>query len=148
MTVGISGAGKSEYLKQFKDSEDTVIVCPDNIREELTGDISDQTQNAKVWYLAKQRTIDNLKSGKNVILDATNVDSKQRRSFIQGLPTTDLKAKLFPVDPKEAKRRIKKALERGEDRSAVPDAIVDKQYQKFLSQCTPEKLKEEGFEMI
>ena len=148
MTVGISGSGKSFWLKDYQNDDSTIIVCPDNIREELTGNISDQTQNGKVWSIAKQRVIDGLNAGKTVILDATNVDGKSRRNFVAGLPPSILKAKIFNVDPKEAKRRIKKALENGENRSTVPENIVDKMHEKFVSQSTPEKLKEEGFELL
>lgn len=147
MTVGISGAGKSTWINQQTSDGLTIVVSPDLIREELTGNISDQTQNGKVWALAKQRVVDGLKAGKNVILDATNVDSKQRRQFVQGLPSSVIKAKIFNVDPEEAKKRVRKAVESGENRSNVPDFVIDKQYEKF-KQSTPEKLQQEGFELL
>lgn len=148
MTVGIPGAGKSEFTRQYRDDEYTVIVCPDNIREELTGSISDQSQNAKVWSIAKSRAIEALKAGKNVILDATNVDSNSRRQFIQGLPSgIALKAKIFNVDPEVAKQRIKAQIERGENRSNVPPDVIDRMHQKFQA-STPEKLQQEGFELL
>lgn len=147
MTIGISGSGKSTWINQQTSSGDILVVCPDLIREELTGSISDQTQNPKVWNIAKQRVIDALGSGKSVILDATNVDSKQRKQFVQGLPTTILKAKIFNVDPQEAKNRVRKAIESGENRSNVPDFIIDKQHEKFKA-STPEILKQEGFELL
>jgi len=148
MTVGIPGSGKSTFLKQYQDDQYTIIVCPDNIREELTGSISDQTQNGKVWVITKQRVVDGLNSGKNVILDATNVDGKSRRQFIQGLPTNiALKAKIFSVGPNIAKQRIKEQIERGENRSNVPPDVIDRMHQKFVA-STPEKLQQEGFELI
>lgn len=147
MTVGISGSGKSTWIKEQTSDPNTLVINPDSIRKELTGNISDQTQNAKVWYITKQRVLEGLNSGKTVILDATNVDSRSRRDFIKDLPPSVLKAKIFNVDPEEAKRRVKKALESGEDRSAVPDFVIDKQHGKFLA-STPEKLQQEGFELI
>ena len=148
MTIGISGAGKSTWIGQQTASDaNTAVVSPDLIREELTGNISDQTQNGKVWSIAKQRVVDALRAGKTVILDATNVDSKQRRSFVQGLPPSILKAKIFDVDPAEAKKRVRKAIEKGENRSNVPDFVIDKQHEKFKT-STPQKLQEEGFEII
>ena len=133
MTVGITGAGKSEWIKSLP-KEDYTVVSPDNIREELTGNISDQTQNGKVWSLAKQRVIDSLNNGKNVILNAINVDRKSRRNFITGLPSDiKLKAKIFEVDPEIAKERIRKQIERGENRSNVPPHVTDNMYQKNLN---------------
>ena len=148
MTVGIPGSGKSTWIGSQTEDESTIVVCPDLIREELTGSVSDQTQNGKVWWIAKQRVIEGLNSGKNVILDATNVDGKQRRKFLQGLPSgIGLKAKIFNVDPEEAKRRIKEQIDKGENRSDVPPHVIDKMQAKFEN-STPEKLKEEGFEVI
>jgi len=147
MTIGISGSGKSTWINQQTSSGDIIVVCPDLIREELTGSISDQTQNPKVWSITKQRVMEALGTGKSVILDATNVDSKQRKQFIQGLPTAILKAKIFNVDPQEAKNRVRKAIESGENRSSVPDFIIDKQHEKFKL-STPEILKQEGFELL
>jgi predicted kinase len=147
MTVGLSGAGKTPFVHS-PEMKDFAIVCPDDIRKELTGDISDQSQNAKVWFLAKQRVIDALNSGRNVILDATNLDSNQRKNFIKDFPPVQLKAKIFHVEPEEAIRRIHKSLEEGKDRAKTPNSVIYKMYEKFKTQSTPEKLKEEGFELI
>jgi len=148
MTVGITGAGKSRWIQSLPKDE-YVIVSPDDIRQELTGNMSDQTQNGKVWFLTKQRTVDALNAGKSVILDATNVDRKNRKNFIHGLPSDiKLKAKIFEVDPEIAKERIRKQIERGENRSNVPPHVTDNMYQKFKSQSQPKHLEEEGFEII
>jgi len=148
MTVGIPGSGKSNWVNSRTEDENTIVVSPDNIREELTGSISDQTQNGKVWWIAKERVVDGLNSGKNVILDATNVDGKSRRRFLKGLPEgIALQAKIFNVDPEEAKRRIKEQIDKGENRSNVPLDVIDRMQAKF-EHSTPEKLQEEGFEVI
>ena len=145
MTVGISGAGKSEWIKSMKDF---IVISPDNIRKELTGNVNDQSQNEKVWSIARYRTRKALQSGLNVILDATNVDAAQRQYFINRLPPVQLKAKIFNVDPEEAIRRINKAIERGEDRAATPPEIIKKMHEKLTTQSTPEKLQQEGFELL
>ena len=148
MTIGIPGSGKSTWIGSQTEDENTIVVSPDSIREELTGSVSDQTQNNKVWWVAKQRVIEGLNNGKNVILDATNVDGKSRRRFLQGLPSgIGLKAKVFNVDPEEAKRRIKEQIDKGENRSNVPPDVIDRMQAKFEN-TTPEKLQEEGFEVL
>ena len=45
LPIGISGSGKS-YIYN-RDYKDYVQVSPDLIREELTGDISNQTRNKR-----------------------------------------------------------------------------------------------------
>ena len=46
LPIGISGSGKS-YIYN-RDYKDCVQVSPDLIREELTGDISNQSKNKEV----------------------------------------------------------------------------------------------------
>jgi predicted kinase len=147
MMVGIPGAGKSTWIAQNA-RENTVVVSPDDIRRELSGNVSDQTQNTKVWFLAKERTIAALRAGKDVILDATNVATKSRKRFLEGLPPHVLKAKRFEADPEETYARIRKQIEKGEDRSDVPHGAIMRMHDQFQKESTPEKLTQEGFELL
>ena len=79
--VGISGSGKSTWINANTDTN-TVVVSPDDIRRELTGDISDQTKNKEVFQVAFKRAIDGLNAGKDVIFDATNVSSFHRKNML------------------------------------------------------------------
>jgi predicted kinase len=145
LLIGIPGSGKSTWLKSF-DQTNYIIINPDSIRKEITGDISDVSQDVKVWQIAKERTVNALENGKNVILDATNVDTSRRREFINDLPEVQIQAKLFDADPEESKRRIRKDIELGIDRSNVPEEIIDKMYDKYKYTLT--KIKEEPIEII
>ena len=69
--VGLSGSGKSTLAAQ-RDAN-TVIVSSDAIREELTGEIEDQSRNNEVFEIFHQRIRKNLEEGKNAIADATNL---------------------------------------------------------------------------
>ena len=51
MTVGISGSGKSKFADYFLKGVQATEINLDNIRKEL-GDISDQSQNDKVFKMA------------------------------------------------------------------------------------------------
>ena len=79
LPIGISGSGKS-YIYN-KDYKDCVQVSPDLIREELTGDISNQSKNKEVFKLAFERVDEYLNKGQNVFFDATNVNKGQRKNF-------------------------------------------------------------------
>ena len=49
LPVAISGAGKSTYGEQLKEKiKNLVIVCPDQFRLLLTGDISNHTMEPRV----------------------------------------------------------------------------------------------------
>jgi predicted kinase len=130
LPIGISGSGKSTWIKSLPEGEYT-IVSPDEIRKELTGSISDQSRNPEVFQQVDKRINEAVTNGEQVILDATNLNTKLRRQFIDGLrknfPEVDVYYKTFPADPAVSKERIKKDLANQVDRSAVPDDVIDRQ---------------------
>ena len=82
MLVGLPGSGKSTFAKQF---ENFKVHSSDAIREELTGDINNQDLNSKVFETLHKRVKKDLTSGYNVIYDATNINWKRRKAFLQEL---------------------------------------------------------------
>ena len=145
ITVGIPGSGKSTWIRSQSGFE---VVSPDEIRRSL-GDISDQSKNTVVYGTANEKVKNLLSQGKNVIYDATNLESKHRLELLGILPkNVKLKAKVFHTDPAEAKRRIKNDLEKGVNRSKVPDDIIDNMYKNYLKTINENELKSEGFEVL
>ena len=150
LPVGISGSGKSTWIKSQTDSN-TVVVSPDDIRRELTGNISDQTKNGEVFQIAHKRVADALNAGKNVIFDATNIKSRDRKSLMNYMKVHVDKpfegfAKVFSVDPEVAKQRVRKDIEAGVDRSNVPDWAIDKQHRSFVDDMNTIEL--DGFKIM
>ena len=149
MLIGIPGSGKSTYLKTLNNSNIS-IVSPDNIRKELTGNISDQSKNGDVWTEVEKRVNELLSQWKYVILDATNVNTRYRISLLNRIKDNNnginYYATLFDCDPEESKRRIAKDIENKIDRSAVPDYVVDRMYD--LYQKSLKSLPSEGFSGI
>ena len=149
MLIGIPGSGKSTYLRQVN-NPNIVIVCPDDIRRDLTGDISNQSRNRDVWQITEKRIVNNLRKGKYVILDATNVDTRNRTNMIfmikaniGGLKTY---ATVFDSNPDISKARIAKDIKNGVDRANVPPEIVDRMYAQYLK--TIKTIKNEGFDEV
>ncbi len=146
MLVGIPGSGKSTYLKKLN-IPNVIVVSPDDIRREITGSISDQSRNSDVWRITEERINKYLSEGKYVILDATNVNTENRTSFLDrikqnnnGLSTY---ATMFDANPEESKKRIAKDIENKVDRSDVPDDVIDKMYSMY--QQTVDTIQSEGF---
>lgn len=83
VTVGLPASGKSTWSETHKDELNAVVHSSDNVRAELLSDVNDQTQNDKVFRILHQRIKDDLKIGKNVIYDATNLSRKNRVHFIK-----------------------------------------------------------------
>ena len=151
MLIGIPGSGKTHWINLNKKKLDAMnyeVISPDEIRQEITGKISDLSQDRIVWNEAKLRVFNRLINGKNVILDATNVNYYYRRLFIENLPKCNLRAKLFEVTPELAKERIKNDLKHGKPRSKVPEEVIDRMQNQFINYCSVLALIKEGFEVI
>lgn len=156
MLIGIPGSGKSTWINKFNKNYKYTVVSPDEIRKEITGSVSDQSQNAKVWRLTKERVVENLSKGQDVILDATMTGASRRRDFVKDLPPSNLKAKIFYVDPEISKERISKDIESKKDRANVPPDVIDKMYGELMSKVKlldggildVSRIEDEGFEII
>lgn len=83
MTVGLPGCGKSTlYEQEFPLCE---YISSDAIRAEVFGDVNDQTHNSEVFQLMFKRTVEALKSGKEVYYDATSLSRKRRMAFLRSI---------------------------------------------------------------
>ena len=142
---GLPGSGKSTYAENYKAVDDaifegnTVIHSSDAIRKELFGDESSQENNARVFELMRKRTIEDLKAGKTVIYDATNVTRKGRRSAIAcAHPTNDtVECHVVWADPNECIRRD------SERKRTVGKEVIDKMLRRWQSPWL-----DEGFDKV
>ena len=131
LPIGISGSGKS-YIYN-KDYKDCVQVSPDLIREELTGDISNQTKNKEVFKLAFERVDEYLNKGQDVFFDATNVNKSQRKNFTDKYIDTDVEViyVILPSDIDLSWKRIRKDIREKKNRSDVPYFALVRQKEQY-----------------
>jgi len=150
LLVGIPGSGKSTWINSNKPKwKNTIVISPDNIRRTMLGDVSSQADNKAVFDMAKNNTIDALKKGTNVVLDATNVNTQLRKNWVnsaQSQVNCKLQAKLFWVDKEKAYQRISRDIVNKVDRANVPKENIDVMYIQFLQSV--KHLKSEGYEII
>lgn len=86
MLVGPAGCGKSTCAKYLCDNNNNyIVVSSDSIRGELYGDESIQKDPAEIFSVCRTRCIEFLNAGKDVILDATNLNRKKRKAFLNDL---------------------------------------------------------------
>jgi predicted kinase len=136
-SIGISGSGKSTYLHKIFEPE--VIVEPDAIRREMTGSVSDQSNDAAVWREAAKRVNNNLqKEPYTAVLDATNTVSRYRKDFLKHLPEgTHTVALVFMPQGTDEEivdklyKRIQRDLKNKKDRSEVPKEVIERQLRQF-----------------
>ena len=132
---GISGSGKSHLrdilLSKFSDIR---VVSMDEIRKEMTGDVSDQSKNKEVYQELLRRTDELLKKDVVVYYDNTNITDplKIATQFDTEYET------LFVVmtDSRHIDlcySRVTNDVADNKDRSRTPYEILEKQQSRWLS---------------
>lgn len=139
MLIGLPGSGKSFYAKSLSEETGAIIHSSDAIREELLGSEEDQSESPKVFELLHCRVKKDLGDGRDVIYDATNINSKRRKAFLQELIKYDCKKiAIFIATPYE------KCLERNNTRNRkVPEHVIKRMYMSFNVPCI-----QEGFDEV
>lgn len=134
LTVGTSGSGKSTFCKNHSG----IIICPDEIREKVFGDINDQTHNRTVFDIAYYTLEKFLKSNneEDIYFDATSLYKKTIKTFCDFcLDKANIKPTILIFtdsnDLKLCYTRIKNDLTNGINRSNVSYAVLKKQYDNF-----------------
>jgi len=137
--VGISGSGKSTFANGLKTSLKAELVETDAIRVELTGNAEDQSQNGKVFAIAKKRINDYLSNGNNAIIDATSLSVKDRKEWIEIGKLNNAEVRAYFVDtPVDVAKRQNASRNR-----KVPEFVIDKQASRLQSPT-----KSEGFDSV
>lgn len=137
--IGISGSGKSTYASGLKTSMNAQLVETDAIRQELTGNAEDQSQNSKVFEIAKKRVNDYLSQGKNTIIDATSLTMRDRKDWIEIGKNNNAEVRAYFIDTPVD---ICKTQNRKRERK-VPESVIDRQASKLQAPT-----KAEGFDSI
>lgn len=82
--IGVPASGKSTIARaNCAELEDCVLVSSDSIREKLYGDEAVQGNGALVFDLLYREVNYQLRKGKDVIIDATNLRRRDRKRAIQ-----------------------------------------------------------------
>ena len=79
---GLPASGKTTKAKEIVAEEGAEYVSSDEIRKELYGDESCQSNNQKVFEHYYQRMNQYLSEGKDVVIDSTNVTLKSRKRIL------------------------------------------------------------------
>ena len=131
ITVGLPGSGKSTYAKEFIKGKDIEYLSSDELRAVYGKGEDDQTVTPIVFGHIKRKVDEFLKDGKNVLVDATSVNRKERSDYINTAKKYGAKvvALVFKMDRQGLIDRNKKRGEQGG--RVVPDFVIDKMLAKY-----------------
>ncbi len=94
--VGIPGCGKSTYAQSLK-NEDTIVLSSDLIRKELFNDEQNQGKNTLVFDTLFDRAVENLRKGRNVVIDATNIIKNDRAKLLDNFKDLNILRKAIVI---------------------------------------------------
>ena len=127
MMCGLPASGKSTISKELAIKENAVIHASDELRKELFRDENTNDKNDELFLELHKRIKNDLRDGKNAIYDATNINYKRRKSFLDELKKIECyKECVIVATPYEDCIRQNKLRERN-----VPDYIIRKMYMNF-----------------
>ena len=150
LMVGLPGSGKSTIAEKIVRGEiedfldfnesNTVILSSDTFRKMLLGDEKDQSNNKLVFGELKKHFIYYLNLGYNVIVDATNINMKSRRSYIEFVKKCNVRKVAYMVNTP-----FDECVKRAENRTPRPVSrdVISKIMSRF--QC-PQPF--EGLEVV
>ena len=143
ITVGLPGSGKSTYVKNFIKDKDIEYLSSDSLRAVYGKSEEDQTVTPLVFGHIKRKVDEFLKDGKNVLVDATSVNRKERSDYINTAKKYGAKvvAIVFKMERQGLIERNKKRGEQGG--REVPTFVIDKMLAKF-----EEPSYDEGIDVI
>lgn len=148
ITVGIPGCGKSTYAsKMLANDEIDFVISSDRIREQLTGDITNQDHNNDVFDILNGRVKAGLATGwGRALVDATNLRPSYRAALMK--LADEYEAPAFALhfgisaNFDECQRRNLTRLR------IVPYDVMQRFHRYFVEQSTPSQLLAEGWKVI
>lgn len=127
MMIGLPASGKSTIAKEIAERENAVIISTDDLRQELLNDVNSQENNNLIFVEAERRLKANIEAGRNVIFDATNINYKKRRDWLNRFNKYAVKKiGILVATPYE------ECLERNAWRERkVPEEVIKRMYFNF-----------------
>jgi predicted kinase len=142
--IGAPGSGKSTFAKKlWQDNPNFKYLSSDALRAELGSGEEDQSVTPQVFSTLKRRLDHCLRRNESVIVDATSMNAKDRRDYINAAKQYNAKviAYAFVCDKQTL-------LERNQKRGAgggrnVPEFVIQRMLDKYQ-----QPLSSEGFDEI
>ena len=127
LMVGLPASGKSTYAHKIAPHLKAVVLSSDTIRNELLGSEKDQSNNELVFKTLYSRAKELLIKGINVIIDATNINMKDRKRTLSNFSNLNIERYcVVMVTPIETCIELDKSRER-----TVGEEVIKKFLYRF-----------------
>jgi predicted kinase len=144
IAVGLPASGKSTYIK--RNYKNHIVVSNDIIVDKYAvqnkidyNEAFERIGKSKIIQLGMKDFKKALKTGKNIILDNTNLTKSIRKQYLDLSEGYKKIALIFKIGKKEMQKRLK-----GREGKTIPDEVIEKMERSY-----EEPTKLEGFdEMI
>ena len=144
--IGAPGSGKSTFAKKLcQDNPNFKYLSSDALRAEFGSGEEDQSVTPIVFSTLKRRLDNYLRHNESVIVDATSINAKDRKDYINAAKQYNAKviAYAFVCDKQTL-------LERNQKRGAgggrnVPEFVIDKMLAKYQQPTNQEGFDEVNF---
>lgn len=142
--VGVSGSGKSTFINKFLEKNPDVIVhSSDKLRGVLGKDESDQTVTGMVFSTIKYNIDRDLSSGKDVMVDATSLNQKERKDYILAGQKYGAEVIAYALERDRNTLLKNQQSRKSSGGRFVTDFVVDKMLAKYVRPSTSE-----GFDKV
>ena len=143
LLIGAAGSGKSTFAARWFPAG--AIISSDALRAEITGDVEDQTANARVFAAVHQALDRRLATGLGSLIDATNLIGSGRRAIRErgtraGIPVFAIVFSL-PADLVQHRNATR-------DGRRVPASVVARHLAAAEALLRRGSLEREGYERI
>ena len=138
--MGLPGVGKTTQLKQMAKEMDATYICADDVRKQVYGHPSVQSDPKRVWGIVHRRARKALMSGKNVIIDGTHIKRVDRMATIQACNCADTITLIWYQAPVQV--CIARNFERKRN---VPEKVI-KRMSRILREESPRST--EGYDQL
>lgn len=127
MLIGLPGSGKTFMANKISEQYGATVFSSDALREELFGDVKEQSKNQELFNEMHKRIKDCLKNGESACYDACNLSYKKRMAFLAELKKIPCdKICVLMATPYE------ECLKRNAERERkVPEYVIERMYRSF-----------------
>ena len=130
--VGAPGSGKSTWGKKMAETNPNLVrLCPDEFRAKFGWGEGDQSVSPQAFAATRSGMVDALKMGKDVLIDATSMNRKARKDFLDIAKKHNAK-KVAVVFEATRETLIERNKKRGEEGGrVVPTDVIDRMLGKY-----------------